>query len=244
MRWITTIIIAALMFPVGASADVFVKQSSHTDGYYRGGTTTPPVDTAVEMWIGDERMAYITDSFKLIVDTGKKSMVFVNRRDNTFVETTLPLDKSKLFSEEDLGTLQVFQRVGEVKQSDATKKIDKWKCTGYEFHDWIPFEGGRVSEREVRSWVTADVPFDLEKLKGKLATLSSIGNLSDDYAKKRMAVSGFEVASEETTYNEGVAVTTTTTVVEMIEKEPPPEAYGVPEGCTKKDTLTLADLRG
>jgi hypothetical protein len=171
-------------------------------------------------------------------------MLFVNRRDNTFVESALPLDKTKLFNEQDLGTLQVFQRVGEVKQSDAEKKIDKWKCTGYDFHDWINFEGGRVSEREVRSWVTEDVPFDLEKLKGKLATLSSIGNLSDEYTKQRLAISGFEVASEETTYNEGVAVTTKTSVVEMIEKEPPPEAYAVPEGATKKDTLTLADLRG
>jgi len=55
-------------------------------------------------------------------------------------------------------------------------------------------------------------------------------------------IEGFQIANEETTYAEGMAITTTNKVVEMTEKEPPPDVFAIPEGCTKKETLSLQDL--
>ena len=70
-----------------------------------------------------------------------------------------------------------------------------------------------------------------------------VQNLSDGYIEQLQAIEGFEVASAETSYQEGLAIRTTRKVVALEAKEPPDGAYAVPDGCTKKDKLTLDDLR-
>jgi hypothetical protein len=94
----------------------------------------------------------------------------------------------------------------------------------------------------VTRWVTSDVPFDHEKFNALFFNLLKLSNLADDYIGKIKAIKGFQVANEETTYAEGMALTTTTKVVEMVEKEPPADIFAIPEGCTKKETLSLEDM--
>jgi len=243
MNWKVAIVVAALLFPLFAGADVYVKREMHTDGFYAGGSMNPPDDSTVEMWIGENRMAFMTNSMKCVIDAEKKTLVFVNRREKTFAETPLPLDMSKLFAEEDLGRLQIFKRTGSVKKSGKTKTVGEWKCTGYESHDWIDYEGGKVSERTSEQWFTTDVPFDLQKFNKLFTSMLTLANFSDDYMQQVSSISGFEVASTETRYQESVVVETTSKLVELVEKEPPPDAYATPEGCTRKDLLTLQDLR-
>ena len=243
MNWKVAIVVAALLFPLCADADVYVKREMHTDGFYAGGSMNPPDDSTVEMWIGDKRMAFMTDGMKCVIDAEKKTLVFVNRRDNTFAETPLPLDMSKLVSPEDQGTLQIFKRTGSVKKSGKTKSVDKRDCIGYETHDWIDYQGGKVSERTSELWVTEDVPFDLEKFNKLFKSMLALANMDDGYMRQVSSISGFEVASTETRFQESVAVVTTSKLVELAEKDPPPDAYATPEGCTKKDLLTLQDLR-
>ena len=102
MKWKLAIVAAALVFPLGAGADTYVKIESNTGGYYSGGRMNPPDDSSNELWIGDKRMAYVTEGQKIIVDGDKKLLTFVNRVENTFVQTPLPLDLAKLFPEEEL----------------------------------------------------------------------------------------------------------------------------------------------
>jgi len=243
MSWKVAIIVAALVFPVCAGADVYVRREAHTDGYYAGGSMNPPDDSVVEIWIGDKRMAYVNPGMKVVVDAEKKTLVFVNRRDNTYVKTALPLDLASLFSEEELGTLQVYKRAGSVKKTEAGKKIGKRDCTAYQTRDWIDFEGGRVAERSAEIWVTTDVPFDLKAFDTMYANMRKLGNFSDDYMEQLSLIRGFEMAGEQTSFNESVAVTTTSSVVELTEKDPAPGTYSVPDGCTEKELLTLQDLR-
>jgi hypothetical protein len=243
MSWKVPIVIAALLFPLCAGADVYVKREQHTDGFYAGGSMTPPSDSVVEMWIGEKRLAYITETMKCVIDAEKQTLTFVNLRDDTYVETPLPLDPSKIFSEQELGQLQIFKRKGTIKPAGEPKKIGEWSCKGFETHDWIDYEGGKVSERVAEIWVTDEVPFDVKKYTEMMANMRVLSNLDDDYVEQMAAIVGFEVGVTETTYRESVAVETTTKTVELVEKEPPADAYGVPEGSTKKDLLTLADLR-
>jgi len=42
----------------------------------------------------------------------------------------------------------------------------------------------------------------------------------------------------------GFSVKTTEEVVEILEEDPDPGVYGVPEGFTKKEKLTIQDIRG
>lgn len=244
MRWIGVILSAALVLAGGAQADTYVKSESHTDGYYSGGQIVPPEDSSTEIWIGEKRMAWVTQGQKYIVDAKNNKLLVVNRRDNSYAETALPLDLSKLFSEQDLGTLQMFKRQGTVDAAKEKRKIEKWDCAGYHINDWMIFQGGRINERDLQAWYTTDVPFDVEQFNAMFGVLRQLGNLSDEYQKRLEEVKGFQVASEQTRYNEGTAITTTDRVVEMTQKEPPADAYAVPEGCTKKETLSLQDLQG
>lgn len=242
MRWKLVALAAVLLVPLGAFADTHVLSESHTDGYYRGGTMTPEDDSVRELWIGKGRLAYSTEEQKIIVDLEKKSLIFVNRRENTYVETPLPLDMSAIFSEEDLATLQLYQRTGTVKKSGESKKIGERDCTAYDFNDWIVYEGSRLNEREVRTWVTTDVPFDLKTFDVMFANLGRLGNLDEGYLQQLQAIEGFQVATVETRYAEGLAITTTIRVVDISVAEPPPEAYAVPADCEKKELLTMQDL--
>jgi hypothetical protein len=242
MKWKVALFALVLIIPLGASADTYIKTTSHTDGYYRGGSMNPAVDEMREMWIGEMRLAYITEGQKMLFDAEKNSFIFINSRDNSYTETALPLDMSKLFAEEDFGRLQMFQRTGEIKALEAKKKIGDWECSGYELSDWVLYQGGKVNEREVKMWISNDVPFDLAKFNALSVNLFKLGNLADGYIEKLSGIEGFQIANEETTYAEGMAITTTNKVVEMAEKEAPPDVFAIPEGCTKKETLSLQDL--
>jgi hypothetical protein len=242
MKWKAALFALLLIIPLAASADTYVRIDVHTDGYYRGGSMNPAVDESREMWISPTRVAYITDGQKMLLDAEKKSLVYVNRLDNSYAETALPLDMSKLFAEQDFARLQMFQRTGEVKASETEKTIGGRKCSGYELSDWIVYQGGKVNEREVKMWVTTEVPFDLAKVNELFFSLRKLGNLADGYIEKLQSIKGFQIANEETTYAEGIAIKTTNKVAEMADKEPPPDVFAIPEGCTKKETLSLQDL--
>jgi hypothetical protein len=242
MRWKVFLVALALLAPLSAAADTHIKIERHTDGYYRGGRMNPEVDETRELWVGENKMAYETDTQKFVLDAEAGKLWFINLRDNSYAETPLPLDMSKLFAEEDFARLQMFKRTGEVKKTDESKKIGEWQCSAYDLHDWYPYQGGRVSEREVRMWVAAEVPFDLEKFDAMFSNLITLENFEEDYGEQVLAIGGFRIATEETTYAEGIAIKTTTKVVDMTEAEPPTDAYALPEGCTRKETLSLQDM--
>lgn len=243
MKWKLAIVVAALVFPLGAGADTYVKIDSHTDGFYAGGTTTAPDDSSNELWIGEKQLAFASDGQKVIVDLEKQLLTFVNKVDNTFVETPLPLDLAKLFPEEELGRLLMFAREGAVTKSEAGKKIGDRDCVGYELNDWVNFEGGKVSEREIQAWVAKELPFSEEAYDKMFGNMLKLSGLSDAYIEQLLAIEGFQMATEETRYQEGMAIETATRVVEMVEKEAPADAYAVPEGATAKEMLSLQDLR-
>jgi hypothetical protein len=242
MRWKVVLFALVLLAPLAAVAETHITTERHTDGYYRGGTMNPPVDETRELWIGENRMAFITDNQKLVIDMEKRSLLFINLRNNIYAETPLPVDMSKLFDDTAYTRLQMFQRTGEVKKAEESRKIGEWQCAAYDTHDWVPYMEGKVNEREVRMWVSTDVPFDLEKFETMMSNLLKLNNLEAGYGEKMLAIEGFQIATEETTYAEGIAIKTTSKVVEMGEAEPPADVYAIPEGCTKKEVLTLQDM--
>ena len=123
MKWKLAIAAAALLFPLGAGADTYIQIDRHTDGYYAGGTMTPEENASNQLWIGEKRLAYSTDGQKIIVDLEKQTLTFVNKLDNSYVESPLPLDLTKLFPEAEAGRLMMFAREGTVAKSEAAKKI-------------------------------------------------------------------------------------------------------------------------
>ncbi len=234
---------AVSALPASAVADTYVKTESHTESYYRGGMTFPAEDSMQEMWIGADRLATVTEGRRIVVDLDRQIFIFVNRTDSTYVVTPLPLDLATVFSEEEHARLELFKRQGKVEHGGDVKTFAEKPCTSYAVNDWMIYDESKLNERDIVMWVTADLPFEWVVVNGMLAEIERIGNFGDEYIASRRTLGGFPMTVEETTYTEGISIPTTRTVTEMEERDPPEGIYEAPAGFTKKELLTLQDLR-
>lgn len=233
-----------LTIPLAAGADLCVKQNSHTDSYYYGGVTNPSEDEESVMWISADKVAVTGETRSVIIDLPAKSMFFINHNDSTYAEMTLPMDWSQVVDPQLLARLNMFKRQGEIKATEEKKKIGEWECEGYEVSSWIPYMDTRFDEREMTVWVTEDVPIDLGKYNEMTTELYKLRNYSDAMIEEMKKIEGVEVASEGVIYMRGFTVNTEDKLIEMFEEDPPPDVYSVPKGYSKKDILTIQDLRG
>ncbi|NIO02190.1 MAG: DUF4412 domain-containing protein [Candidatus Latescibacteria bacterium] len=244
MRVLLSVLLILCIAAPLAQADTFIKQKSHTDGYYYGGVNTPAVDRDIEIWIGDGKISYIHEHRKVVLDLNKNTLLFINRDDSTYAETALPLDWTNILSEQDAARVQMFQTDGLVEDTGKTRKINGRKCRCYDVSSWIMYEGTKYNERDVKIWVTTDVPFDLNMYDEMTPHLLRLQNYKDQFAKQLETVKGFSIASDEDVVIKGFTIKSTDEVLEIKEKEPPADAYSAPEGFTKKEKLTMRDLQG
>ena len=61
------LVVVLLAVPFAIQADINIKTKSHTDSYYYGGVVRPSVDAQADIWIGKDRLVYISERHKLIV---------------------------------------------------------------------------------------------------------------------------------------------------------------------------------
>lgn len=236
-------VVLILIIPAFARADVCMKQRSHTDSYYYGGVTNPAEDEETVTWISSDKMAASSERRLIIVDATAKAMYFVNHTDSTYVQIALPMDWSAVVDQGLLARLNMFKRVGEVKAADETKKIGDWECRGYDVLTWIPYRDIRYDEREIRVWAATDAPVDFDFYNEVLPELWNLRNYSDSLMVEMKKLKGVEVASEGVAYQRGFSVNTSEELLDMFPADPPPGVYSVPKGYTKKDQLTVQDLR-
>ncbi len=100
MKKLFVVIFILLAMASWASADIYVKSKAHTDAISMMGQNRPAQDTFSEQWIGDDQFANITENLTTIIDLKKNIFDMINHKDKTYVETTLPLDMSKLLPPE------------------------------------------------------------------------------------------------------------------------------------------------
>jgi hypothetical protein len=237
-------LILILMIPAAAHADVCMKQKSHTDSYYYGGVTNPADDQQTETWMSSDKIASIGNTRTVIVDGAADVMYFVNHTDSTYVEIALPMDWSAVVDGPLLGRLNMFKRMGKVKATDETKKIGEWECRGYDVLTWIPYMDIRYDEREMKVWMATAPPADAAYYIETMPEFWTLRNYSDSLMVEMEKLKGLEVASEGVVYQRGFTVNSSEELLDMFEAEPPPDVYTVPEGYTKKEHLTIQDLRG
>jgi hypothetical protein len=227
-----------------SAADTCVKIESHTDEYYYGGETNPAVDRTTEVWYGKDKVAYVTETQKFVIDTGAGTLTFVESRDSSFARTTLPFDWSKLAGKEALGFLTRYVRRGEVAETSETKTIGAWKCRRYDVTSWIDVEDGRYDEREEKVWVSSDVPIDWDLQRRTSRDALKLANYDDALIDALVKIEGLSVEVETKAYVRGFSVGSTERVVEAGDKTPPPGLYQVPPGFREKTELTLQDING
>lgn len=243
MKHLLTTLAVVCIAASAASADTCIRRHRHTDEYYYGGSVTPAEDRNSEIWIEGKKVAFVEERASIIVDLDRQVLVFVNRTDSIYTETGLPLDWASLLAEPDLGRVMMFQITGEVEKTDETKKIDGKKCSRTAFTTWIPYDGGRYNETVIESWMTEDVPFDLETYEAATLHYLAFQNYHEEMLAEAEKFKGVPVRIEFERYIKGFGVKSVETVTGITEEEPPYDVYAPPEGFTKRDKLTLADLR-
>ena len=225
------------------TADVYIKQALHTDGYYYGGVNSPEENGVNEVWIGKKKLASLTENRLVIVDAEKKMAFVVNRGAKTYVESPLPLDLSKIVEDNLVPMIQPYRYKGTVKETGKTKKIGSRECREYEINTYVIYQGDRVNETDTTVWASTDVPFDLDIYESLTATQHMLRNFGDSLIEELKKIKGITIAANGLFYPKGFGVKSTVKVLEMAEKEAPAGIYSVPEGYTKKEKLSLQDLR-
>ena len=227
-----------------ANADFYIKEESHTDGYYYGGQVSPPVDRVTETWIGDNQAAFITAHRIVILDLNKNTLTFINLDDSTYAETTLPMEWPNLADEQAAARIQMFPTVGIIKETDKTKLIDKRLCKCYEINTWIPYQGIKYNERDSQVWITTDLPFDLEMFGRINQHRMKLFNYGEELLAETIKVKGLPLVTDSEVILKASSYKSADKVVEIKKMDPPKGVYAPPAGFTQKDKLSLDDLRG
>jgi hypothetical protein len=240
-----TLLTVVLMICVSvAFADTYVKQQTHTDSYYYGGIVTPEENATVEMWIGDQKMAFIEDNRLIVIDLEKNSLIFANRLDSTYAETTLPLEWPRLLDEQAAARVQMFPRHGTISEIPETKTFNDKECKCYELSSWIPYQGIKYNETVSKLWITTDAPFDASAYDEIMEHLLKLQNYNEEFVTNAVKIKGFPLHQESEIFMKGFSVNSFEKVIEITEKEPPADVYSAPPGFSKKDRLSLEDIRG
>ncbi len=237
MKKIAVCILCLFVFTVFIAADGYIKEKIHTDSYYYGGTVQPANDSTIEIWFMDNQLAYITPGRIVLVDQNTKLISIINRRDKTYVQTSLPLEMKNIVSAEILARLQSRQVSGNVKETAENKKIDNWNCAGYEIQVDQPYA------LEIKHWATSDISFDWKKLNEMFSPIRKLGNYSNAYIDQLKKIKGFVVFSDIKIFLQGTSFGSQTRVVDISQKQSPSGIYSVPQEFKKKEQLSIQDLR-
>lgn len=245
MRKILAVIFILLTGWTFANADVYIKIKTHTDSRYDLGEIIPAEDSIEEILIGERKIVFISENPTKIYDLENNLVSIIFPKKKIYAQSPLPLDRSKLLTDQYYSQLQMFKIKGIVRETDETKKIGKWKCQKYELETWIMYEGNRVVEKYISLWMTTEVPFDLDMYGKAAANERKLRDLryDDDLLSEWNKIKGCQIALEMTSYYRGVARRYYEEVVEISEKNPPEGIYSVPPGYTRKERLSRQDLR-
>ncbi len=245
MKKIVAVIFILLTGWAFANADVYIKIKTHTDSYYDAGVIMPAEDSIEEIWIGERKIVFISENQTKIYDLENNLVSIIFPKNKIYAQSPLPLDRSKLLTDQYYSQLQMFKIKGIVRKTDETKKIGKWKCQKYELETWIMDEGNRIVEKDISLWMTMEVPFDLDMYGKAAANERKLRDprYDDDLLSEWNKIKGCQMALEMTSYYRGVKRKYYEEVVEISEKNPPEGIYSVPPGYTRKERLFRRDFR-
>jgi hypothetical protein len=244
MKAIPVIVLVLAVYAASAVSDTCVKIKTHTDEYYYGGEVNPAADRTIEFWFGEDKMAYVTERRKYLINVADGSLAIVNMDDSTYASTSLPLDWSALVSQETLSFLTTYARHGEVTETSETKTIGRWKCKRYDVYSWIDVEDGRYDEREQSVWASKDIALDWDLYHRVNPDALRLANYDDHFIGELLEIDGFNIEVEAKVYVRGFCVNSYERVIDVQDKPAPPGIYTVPGGFREKTELTIQDLRG
>lgn len=242
MKRIILIILMGFVLGNFASADICIKEVVQTNTYVDGKLISSKQPAVNELWIGDKKITYITLPRILIVDLEEKQISIVNRGARTYVEAALPLDISKLLSEQVKLRFKMYKTTGIVKETGDIKKIMNKNCNGYEVNFQEMYGDTVRGKIKFKVWATTDVSFDWGIYDIMLQNMRIISNKDEQYRDELRKIKGIQMCIKMTTEQDGTTVNYVEEIIEISEKQPPAGIYSTPSGFTRKDKLTSQDF--
>ena len=230
------VVILAISFFL--QADVYIKSNVHTDAFAMMGQSQPAKDETMEQWIGTNRLVNISKDKAMILDMGKNMMYIINPKEKSYVETSLPLDMSKLVPKEMAPMMGMMKMTVKIVPNGKTQKINKWNCSGYDVDMTMS-----MMQMKMKVWATTEVPFDWKAFSKMYANIAKMQFMDDASIAEYNKINGFQIASEMTMNMMGSDMKVTTQVTEITKKDPPAGIYSVPAGFSKKESLSMEDMQ-
>ena len=238
MKKTITVVLAIFVCTVFLSADIYIKQKTHSDAVSFMGQNQPEKNDIAEMWLGDNKMASVTPEGGFVLDLEKNVALMINHQNKSYVQMDLPVDLTKYFPP------QLMQMMGnvsvEVNSTGKTEKIGSWNCTIYDMTISM-----MMMKMNYKLWASTEVPFDwknfMQKMYSQMAMVTM--RLNENAVKEMEEIQGFQIKSEMTMDMMGNEMKTSQEVIEISKKPAPAGVYGAPAGYTKKDKFGMADMQ-
>lgn len=226
--------------------DVYIREVYRTNSYILWILAHSEMTQLSEIWIRDQKLALSekSDSFnrKIILDLKNNLIFFINHRDKTYVEATLPLDSSRILSEQLKWRNLEVKLSGQVKETNRTKIFLNKKCNEYKATYWDMRGDKKFNRRTFKVWCTTDLSFDFSIYQELLINMRKISRKDENLRKELQKLKGIQMGVEMKSSRIFASRKFISEVVEISRKEPTEAMYSVPEGYTKKERLTSWDL--
>ncbi|MCX7972988.1 MAG: hypothetical protein N3B16_00605 [Candidatus Aminicenantes bacterium] len=217
-------------------ADIRIKTKTHIDAITIMGQTQPEKNEVTEQWLAEDRYAVHGQDNSVILDLKKNMLYFLDHQDKSYVETTLPLDLTKLFPPEMAQMMTMMKMTVTVNPTGQTKTIGSWKCSGYEVNISM-----MMMPMKMMVWASTDVPFDVNRFMERFYShiLKLQLRLDDQSLAEMQKIKGYWIASETTGEVMGAKIRGTMEVTEISQASPPPNVYSIPANYRKTDKLKI-----
>ncbi|MCK5587037.1 hypothetical protein KAJ02_13270, partial [Candidatus Bipolaricaulota bacterium] len=130
-----------LLLPAAGQADLYVKKAAHSASYVEGVVVGTRQGDTTEMWIGDGKIASHEGNKTILLDLEKDWFCIVNHHDKSFVETSLPLDVSKVLAEDLRSSYKNKHTSGKVEKEDRRREMASRECREYTVSYWDISDG-------------------------------------------------------------------------------------------------------
>jgi hypothetical protein len=237
------ILVAATLAFSTAGADVYIKELNGQDSYFLGVKTKSAVESSNELWIGDNKLAYVTPGRTFIVDREAKTFCVVNTDSQTYVMMPLPVSLPDVLADDLASRYRERRRSGSVDATGKTAEMLGHEATEYEVVFWEVAGGEKSNEIAFRVWATTDVPFDWTPIDELMVPLRTVLNRDEALRAELLEIRGVQLRTEWDGGGQlGWKRKNFSKVVEISDREAPAGLYEAPAGFTRKDRLTGNDF--
>jgi hypothetical protein len=224
--------LTVFVFPILASADVFMKEKDHKDGMTIMGHAQPPQDQTVTTWIAKDKMRKDQGDMSTIarLDNDKVVIFHINHPKKTYMELSMGSDDLQGMASAMGGDIKV-----KVTPTNETKKIGNWNCRKY-LQD---MDMGMMPMRS-EVWASEDIKIPYQDFYERVSlTMGSqqpgMGAPMGAMQQEMKKIKGIPVLTVSSmTVMKDTVVKSSRELLEVKEDTAPAGIFDIPQGYTKQ----------